>query len=166
MRDAVAAAIDEGLSTARQIVEEYGYNYNTVRRELGALAKSGDIQRIGRGEYAEAPISQRELEEMEFKGPSIKYPEVIKSTYSETRYVHGEKITITVTRFSEFENLGAEGNMAAAADREFPSKSFKQGPVNYGTEKLTDSSLLQQIRNGEIELNNDYVEYEDKVKTP
>ena len=119
-RQEILRAVRSGTAHVSDLAESFGVSEMTVRRDLGALARDGKLERVHGGavETATEPgFSQIEVERFDIKdrlgaaaanmvadGQTVMI-DIGTSTLQLARHLHGKKITVVTTNLAVVEEL-------------------------------------------------------------
>ena len=119
-RQEILRAVRNGTAHVSDLAESFGVSEMTVRRDLGALARDGKLERVHGGAVdagAEPGFSQIEVERFDIKdrlgraaaamvqdGMTVMI-DIGTSTLQMARHLHGRKITVVTTNLAVVEEL-------------------------------------------------------------
>jgi DeoR/GlpR family transcriptional regulator of sugar metabolism len=118
-RQEILRAVRGGTAHVSDLAESFGVSEMTVRRDLGALARDGKLERVHGGavDSAEPGFSQIEVERVDIKdrlgaaaaamvrdGMTVMV-DIGTSTLQLARHLHGRKITVVTTNLAVVEEL-------------------------------------------------------------
>jgi DeoR/GlpR family transcriptional regulator of sugar metabolism len=118
-RQEILRAVRGGTAHVSDLAESFGVSEMTVRRDLGALARDGKLERVHGGavDSAEPGFSQIEVERFDIKdrlgaaaaamvqdGMTVMV-DIGTSTLQLARHLHGHKITVVTTNLAVVEEL-------------------------------------------------------------
>jgi DeoR/GlpR family transcriptional regulator of sugar metabolism len=118
-RQEILRAVRGGTAHVSDLAESFGVSEMTVRRDLGALARDGKLERVHGGavDSAEPGFSQIEVERFDIKdrlgtaaaamvqdGMTVMV-DIGTSTLQLARHLHGRKITVVTTNLAVVEEL-------------------------------------------------------------
>jgi len=119
-RQEILRAVRNGTAHVSDLAESFGVSEMTVRRDLGALARDGKLERVHGGAVdagAEPGFSQIEVERFDIKdrlgraaaamvqdGMTVMI-DIGTSTLQMARHLHGSKITVVTTNLAVVEEL-------------------------------------------------------------
>ena len=119
-RQEILRAVRNGTAHVSDLAESFGVSEMTVRRDLGALARDGKLERVHGGAVdagAEPGFSQIEVERFDIKdrlgaaaaamvqdGMTVMV-DIGTSTLQLARHLHGHKITVVTTNLAVVEEL-------------------------------------------------------------
>ena len=119
-RQEILRAVRNGTAHVSDLAESFGVSEMTVRRDLGALARDGKVERVHGGAVdsgMEPGFSQIEVERFEIKdrlgsaaaamvqdGMTVMI-DIGTSTLQMARHLHGSKITVVTTNLAVVEEL-------------------------------------------------------------
>jgi DeoR/GlpR family transcriptional regulator of sugar metabolism len=118
-RQEILRAVRGGTAHVADLAESFGVSEMTVRRDLGALARDGKLERVHGGavDSAEPGFSQIEVERFDIKdrlgaaaaamvqdGMTVMV-DIGTSTLQLARHLHGRKITVVTTNLAVVEEL-------------------------------------------------------------
>jgi DeoR/GlpR family transcriptional regulator of sugar metabolism len=119
-RQEILRAVRNGTAHVSELAESFGVSEMTVRRDLGALARDGKLERVHGGAVdagAEPGFSQIEVERFDIKdrlggaaaamvqdGMTVMI-DIGTSTLQMARHLHGRKITVVTTNLAVVEEL-------------------------------------------------------------
>jgi DeoR/GlpR family transcriptional regulator of sugar metabolism len=119
-RQEILRAVRSGTAHVSDLAESFGVSEMTVRRDLGALAADGKLERVHGGAVdsgAEPGFSQIEVERFDIKdrlgraaaamvqdGMTVMI-DIGTSTLQMARHLHGRKITVVTTNLAVVEEL-------------------------------------------------------------
>ena len=119
-RQEILRAVRNGTAHVSELAESFGVSEMTVRRDLGALARDGKLERVHGGAVeagGEPGFSQIEVERFEIKdrlgaaaarmvqdGMTVMV-DIGTSTLQFARHLHGKKITVVTTNLAVVEEL-------------------------------------------------------------
>jgi DeoR/GlpR family transcriptional regulator of sugar metabolism len=125
-RQEILRAVRSGTAHVSDLAESFGVSEMTVRRDLGALARDGKLERVHGGavETASEPgFSQIEVERSDIKdrlgvaaasmvhdGMTVMV-DIGTSTLQLARHLHGKKITVVTTNLAVVEELLPDGDI-------------------------------------------------------
>jgi DeoR/GlpR family transcriptional regulator of sugar metabolism len=119
-RQEILRAVRSGTAHVSELAESFGVSEMTVRRDLGALARDGKLERVHGGALdaaGEPGFSQIEVERFDIKdrlgaaaaglvsdGQTVMV-DIGTSTLQLARHLHGKKITVVTTNLAVVEEL-------------------------------------------------------------
>jgi DeoR/GlpR family transcriptional regulator of sugar metabolism len=119
-RQEILRAVRSGTAHVSDLAESFGVSEMTVRRDLGALARDGKLERVHGGavdSVSEPGFSQIEVERFDIKdrlgaaaarlvqdGMTVMV-DIGTSTLQLARHLHGRKITVVTTNLAVVEEL-------------------------------------------------------------
>jgi DeoR/GlpR family transcriptional regulator of sugar metabolism len=119
-RQEILRAVRSGTAHVSDLAESFGVSEMTVRRDLGALARDGKLERVHGGAVdagGEPGFSQIEVERFDIKdrlgaaaarmvsdGQTVMV-DIGTSTLQFARHLHGKKITVVTTNLAVVEEL-------------------------------------------------------------
>jgi DeoR/GlpR family transcriptional regulator of sugar metabolism len=118
-RQEILRAVRGGTAHVSDLAESFGVSEMTVRRDLGALARDGKLERVHGGavDSAEPGFTQVEVERFDIKdrlgmaaaamvqdGMTVMV-DIGTSTLQLARHLHGRKITVVTTNLAVVEEL-------------------------------------------------------------
>ena len=119
-RQEILRAVRSGTAHVSDLAESFGVSEMTVRRDLGALARDGKLERVHGGAVdasGEPGFSQIEVERFDIKdrlgaaaaamvsdGQTVMI-DIGTSTLQFARHLHGKKITVVTTNLAVVEEL-------------------------------------------------------------
>lgn len=119
-RQEILRAVRNGTAHVSELAESFGVSEMTVRRDLGALARDGKLERVHGGAVdagTEPGFSQIEVERFDIKdrlgraaaamvqdGMTVMI-DIGTSTLQMARHLHGRKITVVTTNLAVVEEL-------------------------------------------------------------
>lgn len=125
-RQEILRAVRSGTAHVSDLAESFGVSEMTVRRDLGALARDGKLERVHGGavETATEPgFSQIEVERFDIKdrlgiaaanmvqdGMTVMV-DIGTSTLQLARHLHGKQITVVTTNLAVVEELLPDGDI-------------------------------------------------------
>lgn len=119
-RQEILRAVRSGTAHVSDLAESFGVSEMTVRRDLGALARDGKLERVHGGAVdagVEPGFSQIEVERFDIKDRiGAKAAELVRdgqtvmidigtSTLQLARHLHGKQITVVTTNLAALEEL-------------------------------------------------------------